>query len=180
MLKLKTIFLVGEESGDTLIEVAIGLTILGVVLVGSTAIASTAFQMGQTAQDRTQISETAQEQMEALRSFRDNNTWANFEDGPNGIDTMPAAGFHMELSAGATTQWIPVAGTLTSGVTVTGGSMVITTNTPNAERDCGYNFVLAYSFIPPGGSPYRPASSQIETRLVNLQYDPTPGFASCP
>jgi len=70
-----------EERGDTLIEVTFALAILGFVLMSSTVIAMTAFRTGQTARERTQVAAEAQEQMEALRSFRDNHTWDEFRVG---------------------------------------------------------------------------------------------------
>src|SRR6266702_3861781 len=80
MLSLRGIQLKSQR-GDTLIEVTFALAILGTVLLGSTAIAAAAFRTGQTARERTQVAEVAQQQMEALRSFRDNHTWAEFEGG---------------------------------------------------------------------------------------------------
>jgi type II secretory pathway pseudopilin PulG len=176
-----------HEQGDTLIEVTFALAILAFVLLGSTAIAAAAFRTGQTARERTQVSEVAQAQLEALRSFRDNHTWAEFEQGHppayGGVDAVQA-GFHMELSAG---EWRPVAGPLTSttnttlvpvGLTVPTATMTLATSTPAAERVCGYDFLLKYSFTPLGGSQL--ASNQITTRLANLKYDPNGAPVSCP
>src|ERR1041384_7189661 len=76
--------IVAGQRGDTLIEVTFALAILGFVLLGSTAIATTAFRTGQTARERTQVSTAAQQQMEALRSFRDNHPWSEFRVGNGG------------------------------------------------------------------------------------------------
>src|ERR1039458_6429789 len=90
MLKWNLRRILGREHGDTLIEVTIALSILSFVLLGSTALAVTAFRMGQTARERTQVAEVAQEQMEALRSFRDNHTWAEFQGGGPGYQGIDA------------------------------------------------------------------------------------------
>jgi hypothetical protein len=156
-------------------------------LLGSTAIAAAAFRTGQTARERTQVSEVAQSQLEALRSFRDNHTWAEFAQGKTplygGVNAVHS-GFHMELSAG---EWRPVAGSLTTstptaqvpvGLTVPSATMKLVTNTPGIDQGCGYDFLLTYSFTPLGGSQL--ASNQITTRLANLKYDPNGAPVSCP
>jgi prepilin-type N-terminal cleavage/methylation domain-containing protein len=125
-----------EQRGDTLIEVTIALAILSMVLLSSAAVATTAFRMGQTARERTTLVEAAQEQMEALHSFRDNHTWTEFQNGFNcgfggycgvaSVTTGPAATsscttpsiatkkcFYMQQwPAVGSTGWVPVAGTL--------------------------------------------------------------------
>lgn len=57
------------------------LAILAVVLLSATLITTRAFRLGQTARERTVVVEAAQQQAEALRSFRDNHTWAEFLNG---------------------------------------------------------------------------------------------------
>jgi Tfp pilus assembly protein PilV len=193
MLRWNKINVCKSEVGDTLIEVTIALSILSFVLISSTAVATSAFRLGQTAENRTQIANVAQEQMEALRSFRDNNdngsgtqTWTNaFEpdinsaDGPNG--------FHMQLTTGANPAWVPVAGSLTTntpGTTlmVPTATMSFISRTPAIDQDCGYSFVLKYSFEPLGSGLYSVDSNQITTTLVNLKYSHNPdlGPAPCP
>jgi prepilin-type N-terminal cleavage/methylation domain-containing protein len=180
-----------DARGDTLIEVTIALAILGFVLLGSTAIGAAAFRTGQTARERTQVAEVAQEQMEALRSFRDNHTWNEFRHGNGGsyqgIDNVLGTAcqwdgsrrcFHMELkSTGANTEWVPVTGPLTqatpgNNLTVPGSVVEIATTT-TAASECGYDFLLHYQFLPLGGGAN--ATNQITTRLVNLKYDPSGG-----
>ncbi len=187
MLKQRLSAIWRREAGDTLIEVTFALAILSAVLLSSTVIAMTAFRTGQTARERTQISQQAQQQMEALRSFRDNHSWTEFRVGASpayhGIDgvlgsncvldvTVPC--FHMELknTSGVTWEWVPVAGVMTGSVPT---SQIGITTQSNAASVCGYDFVLHYSFTPLGGNGI--ARNQIATRLVNLQYG---GVGPCP
>jgi type II secretory pathway pseudopilin PulG len=194
MLKLSTAHWLRGEQGDTLIEVTFALTILGAVLIGSTATVALAFRTGQTANERTEVAEAAQSQMEALRSFRDNHTWPEFQAGLNcgtggycGVNSALAAVtatcatathhcFHMELlpTSASTTEWIPVAGPMTtitpntdSILTVPTTAMEITSPSPVADQGCGYDFTLDYSFQPPGGSVTD--TGDVATELVNLQ-----------
>jgi type II secretory pathway pseudopilin PulG len=181
-----------SEAGDTLIEVTIALSILSFVLISSTVIATASLRMGETAANRIQIADVAQEQMEALRSFRDNNsdvsgtyTWANAfvpainsQNGPSG--------FHMALQVGSNTAWVPVSGPLTMSspggeLTIPTSQIEISSSTPGFEQACGYIFTLKYSFQPLGGSFLLPDVNQIQTTLVNLHYvAPSPGGAQCP
>jgi type II secretory pathway pseudopilin PulG len=185
------------HQGDTLIEVTFALAILGFVLLGSTAIASTAFRTGQNARERTEVAEVAQEQMEALRSFRDNHTWDQFRNGSGsayaGVDTVPTATckfdpnpayhcFHMELStSGSTTEWVPKSGALTPGTPGTTlkvpTSTVEITSTGGVNPVCAYNFGLHYQFSPVGQGPL--LTNHIATRLANLRFVPT-GGVTCP
>jgi Tfp pilus assembly protein PilV len=180
-----------SERGDTLIEVTFALAILGFVLLGSTAIAAAAFRTGQTARERTQVVQVAQDQMEALRTFRDNHTWAEFRQGVSpafqGVDNAPATActfnaartcFHMNLTTG-----VPVTGAMTStspgtNLTVPTAIIEITTVTPGSQRACAYDFELHYSFTPLGGG--TKAVNHITTRLSNLKYDPGAGAPACP
>jgi Tfp pilus assembly protein PilV len=109
-----------NQRGDTLVEVTIALAILVMVLLSSFNLASYAFRLGEQAKERTQASQLAQEQAEALRNYRDNHPWLN-----NGVPTtcddlkmgfysnVQSAGcqtnheFHFELIGGA---WSWVAG----------------------------------------------------------------------
>jgi hypothetical protein len=88
------------QRGDTLIEVTFALAILGFVLLGSTAVASDAFRIGQTAGERTSVAEEAQQQLEALRSFRDNNTWADFRSSATCGQSGGYCGIDQVLSPG--------------------------------------------------------------------------------
>ncbi len=182
------------ERGDTLIEVTFALAILGFVLLGSTAIAATAFRTGQTARERTQVASAAQEQLEALRSFRDNHTWDQFRGGSNcgtsggyrGVDQVLGTPcnydatkrcFHMvpANTSGGNTEWVPQAGPSTASVP---SSVVEISTRTTAASQCGYDFLLFYSFDQLGGG--QKARNQISTRLVNLKYDPGLGAAICP
>ena len=169
------------HAGDSLVEVTVALAILSFVLLSSTVLTADAFRVGETATERLQVADVAQEQLEALRGFRDNNTWATFQAG---VDPV-AAGFHMQIQTGASTQWVPVAGALTptspgSSLTVPTSTVELTTTTPIADRLCGYDFNLTYKFITPGGTTLDEATGVIETRLANLRYQPLPGHAACP
>jgi type II secretory pathway pseudopilin PulG len=185
MLKFWTVR--GKERGDTLIEVTFALAILGFVLLGSTAAVAEAFRTGQTANERTTLAEAAQEQMEALRSFRDNHSWSQFRFGQNcgsggycGVHdalsglapscTTASNCFHMVLSANGpgVEEWLPVSGAIAGPVPTS--TMEITSVSQTQLPDptgCGYDFVLHYSFTPLGGG--LPDSNELATRLINLQ-----------
>jgi hypothetical protein len=167
------------------------LAILGFALLGSTAIAAAAFRTGQTARERTQVVEVAQDQMEALRNFRDNHTWTEFRQGASpsyqGVDNAPITQctfdstrtcFHMNITTG-----VPVTGALTPttpgyGLQVPTSTIEITSATPAVQRTCAYDFELHYSFTPLGGG--TKAVNHISTRLANLKYDPGVGPIACP
>jgi len=183
-----------------MIEVAFALAILAAVLVGASVVASLAFRSGQTARERTQVSDLAQQQMEALRSFRDNHTWDEFRGGNSGtyagVDTAGATPctfdaakhcFHMELksTAAGTTEWVPVAGPLggpAPGVAawpVAGAVIEIWADdgaAALAARPCDYDFEAHYSIPGIGGS--TSAQNHIRTRLTNLRYQAPPAGAS--
>ncbi len=194
MLELKLRLAGGKQRGDTLIEVTFALAILGFVLMSSTAIAATAFRTGQLARERTQVATDAQEQLEALRSFRDNHSWAEFRAGRNcgmpggycGIDQVLGTAcvtdatkqcLHMELAAtgAGTTEWVPRPGMVAGSVPT---SVIEVTTATTVASQCGYDFVLFYSFSPLGGG--AKAANRIATRLVNLRYDAAGGAAVCP
>jgi len=183
MLNWKTSRL-GREDGDTLIEVTFALAILGFVILSCTALMTSAFKTGQTARERTAVSEVAQEQLEALRSFRDNHSWNEFQNG-NGVTysgiSAIVSGFHMELkNTGLGNEWVPIVGPLVSGgaspLQVPTASMVIST-TGGATSACGYNFLLNYNFAPIGSADPNGAHGQIKSELVNLKYS---GGGPCP
>jgi type II secretory pathway pseudopilin PulG len=174
-----------SERGDTLIEVTFALAILGFVLLGSTAIAAAAFRTGQTARERTQVVEVAQAQMESLRNFRDNHSWAEFRQGSlptyRGVDNAPATPcsfdssrtcFHMDENTG-----VPVTGALIPSSPPT-ATLELTSATPSSQRSCAYDFELHYSFTPLGGG--TKSVNHITTRLANLKYNPGGGPISCP
>lgn len=183
-----------DERGDTLVEVTIALAILSVVLMGAMLVATTAFGQGQTAKERTQLANEAQQQAEALRSFRDNHTWTEFRVGNgaffSGIDNVPTAActfnaarqcFHMQAkpTTAGTTEYVPVAGTMAGSVPTS--VIEIWTDTTGAElsaRPCEYDFEVHYSFLQPGSSV--PDVNHIRTRLANLKYAlPSSGAGVC-
>jgi len=175
------------DGGDTLIEVTIALSILSFVLLSSTAVVTLAFRTGQTARERTVIAEAAQQQMEALRSFRDNTTdWSTFKAN---IDPV-ANSFHMQLvTVGGSTEWVPTAGALDASNLAAAGrnsadwvptaTMSLATATPlGPTQDCGFDFSLDYQFTMIGTTNL--ATNEIKTRLTNLHYVPPVGGPQCP
>lgn len=72
------------QRGDTLIEVTIALAILTFVLTGAFVTAHAAYVEGQTAKERSMLTDIAQQQGEALESFRDSHTWQEFVYGSTG------------------------------------------------------------------------------------------------
>jgi hypothetical protein len=187
-----------NERGDTLIEVVFALAILTFVLLGSTLLTTEAFRLGQTARERTTVSDAAQQQMEALRSFRDNHTWDEFVNGQNcgglggycGVESPQSQGlacqyttpcFHMVnvADAFAAKEWVPAPGDVAAAVPTS--EIEINTQTPVNAQACGFDFTLHYSFVPLGGSAALPDYNVLQTRLVNLTYTPPPlGAATCP
>jgi type II secretory pathway pseudopilin PulG len=134
-----------------LIEVTFSLAILGTVLLGSTAVAALAYRMGQTARERTTVSQQAQEQMEALRSFRDNATnWQDFQQGTGcggggycGIVNVAKGPCHFDGSmrcfhmtetnkGGTPDRWVPASGSV-SAPGGTGGDPALTVPTSTIE-----------------------------------------------
>ena len=206
MLKPRMVNWRGNEQGDTLIEVTFALVILGAVLVGSTAAVTLAFRTGQTANERTEVAEAAQSQLEGLRSFRDNHTWAQFRQGQNcgaggycGVDealsTIPSTPcvsgapgcFHMELLATGpgVTEWIPVAGPMDSTTPNTNGILTVPTSTMEitsaSETALPDTRPCGYDFVLHYSFNELGGSvlqsSEISTELVNLQYT---GGSACP
>jgi type II secretory pathway pseudopilin PulG len=186
-----------DEGGDTLIEVTLALAILGFVLLSSTAVGTAAYRTGQTARERTQVAAVAQEQMEALRSFRDNHTWLEFRGGSGscpsgplgycGIDQVQnttcswqgGSGhcFHMEpLTIGANKEWVPVAGPRPAQTGDVPTQFIGIEVADSAAALCRYDFTLHYQFTPLGGG--TPAANRISTRLANLKFEPSAGV--CP
>lgn len=142
------ILMLKDDRGDTLIEVSLALAILSFVVVGATVLTENAFRLGQTADERTQISEAAQQQLEALHSFRDNHTWtptasSEFQygsscgapggycgvvngQGPTNLNHVLCRAstncFHMEAVGAPGTEWVPTAGPLPQSLSPLGGS----------------------------------------------------------
>ena len=72
-----------NQRGDTIVEVAIAFAILAMVLIGAYVTAHRAFDLGQTSRERSQLINYAQQQAEALKSFRDSHDWTEFVNGSN-------------------------------------------------------------------------------------------------
>ena len=170
------------ERGDTLIEVVMALTILSAVLTSGYVMANRAYISGQTAKERSELVSQAQQQAEALKIFRDETNWHDFELGNtvknfDGVNIRLASGdcngiapgyqhcFHMELKplSDGTVHWVP----LPNGTDVTGtlGRTAIVVNGlfgPEATK-----FVVRYG-IDPIGDPTPRYSGQLRVNLQNL------------
>lgn len=91
------------QRGDTIVEVLLAVTILSVVLSTTYSLASRGFRKLQAAKDRTQAVFYVQEQAEALRAFRDADTWDSFR---SNISARPNT-FHFITSGGGPFFWEP-------------------------------------------------------------------------
>jgi Tfp pilus assembly protein PilV len=60
-----------NQAGDTLVEVAMAISILSVILVTAYSVANTSAETGLQARERTEATQLAQSQAELLRSWRD-------------------------------------------------------------------------------------------------------------
>lgn len=158
MMKLKRF----NQRGDTLVEVTMALAIMALVLTGAFVAANRAYLLGQQAKERSQIVSVAQQQAEALESFRDSHSWYEFRMGNgalNGIRTRTAASneFHMvQTSAGS--EWTPVAGRGSDGGVLSNLSSIWITidNDPGVAPNpvpASYKFVVHYSVPTRGGGP---------------------------
>src|SRR5688572_1630115 len=92
-----------SQRGDTLIEVIIATVIVGVVLLSAFTLGNKAFQLGQSARERSQATQLLQAQAEGLTALRNSQTWAAFRTNL----TTQAGGnlnpFHLERLSG---QWV--------------------------------------------------------------------------
>lgn len=140
-----------RECGDTLVEVVIALAILSVVLTSSMVVAVKALQLGQTANERTTISDEAQQQIEKVRAFRDNHTWDEFLFGSNDGNNY-------------------------RGVLNGDGSTGCTTSLPNTTSPCLY---MAQGSTGPGNMEYLPArgsmSGSVLGSYIETWVHPGPG-----
>lgn len=90
----------GNQRGDTLIEVVIATVIIGTILFSAYTLSTKAFQVGQSAKERTQAAELLQRQAEGIRALRDNSaSWDAFYSQINSIDR---SAFHV---TGSSSQW---------------------------------------------------------------------------
>ena len=169
-----------SERGDTLIEVTFALAILGMVLLSSTVVAVRALHFGQTARERNQISNQAQSQAEAMRSFRDKHTWDEFLRGDvvgtayDGVQTGSSAAvckvispcFHMELvNTGAGEEYVPRGGQIAGSVANSYVEIALTPNPgPGAQT---IDFTINYGFETLGGGQNN--AGHILSRLTNTR-----------
>lgn len=106
-----------NQRGFTLIEITLSLAILAAVLASSFALSSRAFRQGRDARSRVVATNLAQEQIEGLRNFRDNNDWAGFQALVPNCPTPPVSSciFHMDnslASPGMPKPWKPQGGSV--------------------------------------------------------------------
>lgn len=166
-----------NQRGDTLVEVTIALAILALVLTGAFTLANKAFNVGQSAKERSQLVGDAQQQAEALESFRDSHTWSEFLAGNGaglpGINVRAATGgctapcFHLErkVIGASPAQWVPVAGP-TTGSQLGGQDMISITAAALVGTPPAYDFLVSYTVPQRGGGP--DLASNIRLRLADL------------
>jgi type II secretory pathway pseudopilin PulG len=177
-----------RDAGDTLIEVTMALSILSMVLMSSTVVATNAFRLGQTAKEATAVSLAAQGQMEAVRAFRDNHTWALFLRG-NQHDSDTTSGYRGMINAGVGTNcrvsapcmhmapavgstFVPIDGTLPGSIPTSYVELAITP-APGANPN-SVSVTVNYGFEALGGQQHM---GHIKTTLTNLTFvvpSPTP------
>lgn len=90
-----------QQRGDTIIEVVIAMTLLGIILMGAYSLGNRAARLAQQSRDRVKATQIMQEQAEALRWLRDNSdSWSDFQT----AITSASSDFVMyyELSGGST------------------------------------------------------------------------------
>jgi type II secretory pathway pseudopilin PulG len=164
------------QAGDTLVEVAMAIAILGMVLVSSFNVASAAFRMGQGAKERTQAANLVQEQAEALRNYRDSHRWSDPLVADDVLDRIVAIGgfgarFHMQHGPGG---WNFASGPRPQLDSV---HRVFITAQPSPFPDFTdrLRFEITAEWVPPGGSTAHTCPSgfagectTITTYLVNL------------
>ncbi len=158
-----------RQSGDTIIEVTMALSILAVVLTSAFVAANRAYMIGQNARERTEMINLAQAQAEQLKSFRDSNNWDAFTTKTSGVGatsyacpTGASPCFHMISVpvSGGTTKWEPSPGQTTA--LSSNGSIAITGIVGPSSAD----FEIVYSLTLRGSS--LPATNRIPIKLANL------------
>ena len=161
-----------NQSGDTLIEVAVAVAILGVVLTSSYVLSNRGLQLSQTAKERVELVAAAQEQAEALTNFRDTSTWPDFvaaigilsatdcDDQTAGTQIC----FHMTKASG---NWVPTPGPqATSGVSLPPGNTIWIEPSVESGDSNTYNFKIGYQALPAFGKVLN--RSIIYLKLTNL------------
>ncbi len=167
-----------NQRGDTLVEVTMALAILALVLTGAFVMANKAFRLGQDAKERSQIVGDAQQQAEALQSFRDSHKWSEFTTGNSaiglpGINVRAATGgciqpcFHMvQQTVGGLNQWVPAAGPGTDSGLIGGLGYIRIMATAVAGSPAAFDFTVQYGIPARDGGP--DLTSAIRLRLTNL------------
>jgi prepilin-type N-terminal cleavage/methylation domain-containing protein len=166
-----------RQRGDTLIEVVMALAILALTLTGAFGVVTRAFQMAQTAGQRTMASYAAQDQMEAIRALRGNLSWDEFLHGrtgvggfkgvltagaPSGCRVQPNC-FHMERPS-SSLMYVPVEGSTTTPVPDSYLEVVATPDVvPNTRI---VTFRVSWGFKDLSGGPEN--TNHFLTQLVNL------------
>jgi len=130
-----------DERGDTLVEVTIALAILSSVLIGAYVISSRAFIQGETANERSFLSSEAQQQAEALQSFRNSHTWDQFiygntaaGRGPSNACNNPIGGQYCGIHVRFAPPRVPGSACFAGGNTVC-FHMELHTVTPNTQPE---------------------------------------------
>lgn len=97
-----------DQRGETIVEVVMALAILSLVLVSTYAVTSSATRLDRGAGQRTQAVNFLQQQAEALRIYRDNNTWSTFG---TIIGNVAASGGGSFCMVNQVNVWTPVSST---------------------------------------------------------------------
>jgi type II secretory pathway pseudopilin PulG len=173
---------VRSKAGDTLIEVTLALAILSMVLITSTVVATQSYRLGQTARERTTISNAAQGQLEAMRAFRDNHSWAQFLSGgvtpaayTGVLNTAVGTGcrvtspcLHMEKLVSTT--YVPRDGTMDGPFTTSYLEMVVTPGPGATPRSV--IVIVNYGMQSLSGSTEN--TGHIQTTFTDLGYAAVP------
>jgi Flp pilus assembly pilin Flp len=172
---------IGDERGDTLVEVTIALGIMATVLVTSVGIAIKALNLGVEARARVELINAAQGQVELLRSFRDNSSWPAYLNGTvgpfsPGIINAATTSCQLPSLAGykcfymGTNSLIvrPISGSYTSSTLPYGALVEIPAAKLVAPTACDSNLEVHYGLPGNGSSPW--IEGEISVKLVNLTY----------
>lgn len=130
-----------DERGDTLVEVVMALAILSLVLVSSYTLATGTFRLGRGAGERTQAVNYLQQQVEALRTYRNSVDWdVTFVSKMTGLTGNNGA-FCMKPPAASETdkRWLPVA---SSDPACTVNNTKISITSPTVGQQQLYSFRL--------------------------------------
>lgn len=173
-----------RAAGDTLIEVTIALAILSMVLITSTVVATQSYRVGQTARERTVISNDAQGQMEALRAFRDSHGWNQFLNG--GSSPAPYLGaltaavgqgchvtspcIHMAYADGNT--FVPKDGSIPGTLPTSYVEIVVKPTAGSGSSPRSVDVTINYGAAALGGG--KDIAGHIQTTLTDVGFAATP------